>query len=242
MHRIPRALQACPAVLGLTLLGGAMAACSAPPPPPRPVPQIVGTESCSATVNLRAYGSPGAPAPVVAVQVDSDEGRLVRGERTSPRLDVELPGTLQVEWEATIREAQDGSRTLSRLGLTATGYAFTGGITGTRYRRAYDSGNGRWHSVGCGSETTWTVTLHEERMVRITSDPDGATIYNSPNQWSVPRLVGTTPKDLLILWAPGESRMGLLFRKSGHEDVRQTLERSDSEIRAILHPLPETRP
>lgn len=228
------------AVVASLVLSG----CSSYSAPALPTVSWTVTDSvpCSAKVNVLTqspshYSS--RPAEVTITAPGSNA--LFKGLTGDwPSAIVKLPAEVKVSWEAPVRRSSEGEvRVDSTIDLTVSAVSFTGHISGAAHKGAYRGGS---HDVDCASETDWEVFLPIERKVVVSSDPTGASIYHQNESWNVPKFIGTAPDTLMLLWGHAQHSRGFLFRKSGYEDLHLRLQWDESNLRAILHPLPRRRP
>lgn len=222
-----------------TTAGLLLAACASTPPLPPPVTwTVVDHVQCSASVHITTAMAEDGRSVTIAAPSTDVTFETSHWDKRRPA--VELADTVRLTWQAPVRRSSTGETTTDTdVKLAVQGIAFTGRLSGKRWNGPYP---GDVHYAACGKQSEWEVKFPTERRVVVTSDPAGASIFRQDDSWDVPEFLGTAPDTLIMLWHKNQSRKGLLFRKSGHEDVREQLEWNERTLRVILHPLPHRRP
>ena len=69
----------------------------------------------------------------------------------------------------------------------------------------------------------------KSRVVKVSSDPAGASVYGNQN------YLGTTPLELPVVFSDGIAQIELRFEKSGYGTQRRVLTVTDDKIHVVLH-------
>lgn len=219
---------ALPVLATLALI--ALGACSSTRPVPPPLPKQIGTRTCSDTLHV-ALSSDGRrwKSGEVRAAVSNSEG--------SPA-SLPLPADLVFVREAAVY--QQGTEPATVRGSSAR--------VDVRWKGPH-TGEWRWHReevwLECGGRRSVEVELPWEVQIRISTDPEGVSVFSLPGRYGEPQYLGTAPLTTTLLVEPRRYRnWRFLLQKSGMRTDTLVVEapRQDQVYRVVLQPLPHTVP